>query len=41
MKKKQTRTIKEKNYSAIKEALAKVKLDPAILAELLEVVEDH
>ncbi len=41
MKRKQTRTIKEKNYSAIKEALAKVKLDPAILAELLEVVEDH
>ena len=41
LKKKQSRTIKEKNYSAIKEALAKVKLDPAILAELLEVVEDH
>ncbi len=32
---------KRKNYSAIKEFLAKVKLDPAILAELLEVVEDH
>ena len=41
MKKKQTRTIKEKNYLAIKEALAQAKIDPAILAELLEVVEDH